>query len=114
MSKLLVEHIRDKEGRPFATVVSDGIDRVGLSICHNRMEKPVRPKQDGEYSALFEPIKDYFNKRRGITIATGRMDWGVEELLTLVPNRTIDNITLFDIIQHKLDIMLKRAIKYFK
>ena len=52
-----IKHLRDIQRRPFATIVQDDNGHFGVSICNDN---------------------DRFNKKLGVTIATGRAMVGSE------------------------------------
>ena len=52
-----IRHLRDVKRRPFATIVEDDNGCIGVALCNDN---------------------DRFNKKLGVTIATGRARYGTE------------------------------------
>jgi len=85
MNKTLMQYVRDRKGNPRGVVIADSLDnniRLGWSYANFR-------------------AGDKFNKKRGIEIASGRLETGT--------NQTVPN----DVIPI-LENMAGRAKKYFK
>lgn len=91
---MLIKHLRDYFGTPFATVVATDAESIGVAICSP---------------------KDQFNRKRGTKIAAGRARLcGPPEKF---PNREVFKDGIFrnigDIIDDELAVMAERANKYF-
>lgn len=84
-TSLLISHVRHEDRTPFATISVDKNGNWGMSICNK---------------------KDRFNKKRGVSIAVGRMLMGSE---ITWPNRKDSAL-----IVESLRKMEERASKYFK
>lgn len=98
---MLIKHVRDYYGKPFATIVHNG-ENIGVSICSP---------------------KDSFNKALGIRIAKGRADKNVD---THVPNRLVycnnthydhfgdDVVSMYEVLNFEYEFMKSRATRYYK
>ena len=84
-SAILISHVRHEDRTPFATIIADKNGNWSLSICNK---------------------KDRFIKKRGVSIATGRLLMGSE---ITWPNRKDSTL-----IVGALRKMTRRASKYFK
>jgi len=96
---MLIQHVRDVNGRPFATIVATSANHIGVAICSP---------------------KDHFVKTRGIIIAAARAK---DAKRVKIPNRheqyrqmgTKPIVWPIDSILHEeIQRMVLRATKYFK
>ena len=96
--KVLVKHVRDAFGNPFATIVAVDADKLGLAVCCPR---------------------DHFSKKTGIHVATQR---ALKGHMPKLPSREVlqclDDkdyvLKLEAIVGAELTLMKCRAKKYFK
>ena len=95
--KVLIQHIRDKDRKPFGTIVALDASTIAFSLCSPR---------------------DKFTKKRGIEIALGRAKSGRN--LRMLPrwlfklNETREKYVLYGEFCRCLTEMKVRAVWYFK
>ncbi len=98
--KMLIQHVRDANRIPFATIVALSPTQISFTICSH---------------------KDRFNKKFGTNVAAKRAAFGWKPSY---PNRwvlgpkkyygVIGEIQVSTIIEYEYNKMVKRAEKYFK
>ena len=97
---MLIKHVRDVNRNPIATIVGDDSGRIGVSVCS---------------------VKDNYNKRIGVQIASGRArsdKFDVARFLSRCPNRYICNFlgsdiqTLYRRLRDEYALMEDKLTKY--